>query len=302
MAFPLSCRQQESRADSNPPPIEIRATVEPAQMTTVTAQLDGQVRDLLAKAGSKVSAGGALVRLSNPVVERDAAVARANLEWIEARARGERPPAPAAPAQPRDNLEITAKILELKRDRFEKMKELRRTNDITQRELEYAEVEYLAAQREYNNERRVRAVAPPAPAQDVAVLRAERQRGTAEQRFAAQRESLLTITTPISGVVTRLHVKPGQSVLPREPVADVSDSTSVHVRGELAPELVRYVRPGQRVDVRIMSVPPRTFADEIEYVMPVAPGSGSRNATVVVTLPNPDGSLQPSTEAVITLR
>ena len=95
----------------------------------------------------------------------------------------------------------------------------------------------------------------------------------------------------------------GQAVFPRDAIAEVSDASTVHVRGGVAPELLRYIRPGMKVDVRILSVPPRTFADEIDYINPApAGGSDSSAATVVVTIPNPDGSLQPNTAALIMLQ
>jgi hypothetical protein len=55
--------------------------------------------------------------------------------------------------------------------------------------------------------------------------------------------------------------------------------------------------------VKVLTVPARTFADEIDLVIPVGgAGADSRSATVVVAIPNPDGSLQPNTEALITVR
>jgi len=298
----VHCRQDEIRANSEPPPIEIKATVQPAQSMTITAQIDGKVESIAVREGTRISAEGPILQLTNAAVERDAASVRAQLEWIETRLRRGGRPAPAAPARPRDSLEITARILEVKKQRFEKMKQLRTTNDITARELEHAEVEYLAALRDFNNERRVFAGGAPASADDRELLRIERRKAIAEERFATQRQSLLRVTSPISGTVTRLHVTEGQVVFPRDPIADVSDVATLHVRGSIAPELLRYVRPGMRVDVKVFSVPPRTFADEIEYIIPVQAGSESRSATVVATIPNPDGSLQPNTEALITLR
>jgi cobalt-zinc-cadmium efflux system membrane fusion protein len=295
----LSCGREGASAGSAPPPIEIRATLHPAQSLTITSQIDGQVSVLAVRDGAKVTAGSEIARLQNPAVERDAAYARAQREWVEARLRrGSRPA--AAPNQPRGNLEIAAKILELKRKQYETMKSLRKGRDVTAREVEQAEVEYLAAQRDYNNERRA-AAGVPVLAEDPAALKIEQQKIVAEERFATQREKLLRVTTPIGGVVTRVHVTAGQGVFPRDPIADVSDNTIMQVRGNLAPELLRYVRPGMRVDVKILTVPPRTFADEIDSILPAQQGAG-RGATVIANIPNPDGSLHPNTEAVITLR
>lgn len=302
-AFLLHCQQSESRADSNPPPIEIKATIQPARTATITAQLDGQVESIAVREGARVEANDLLVQLTNAVVERDAAVTRAQLDMLDARVRKAVRPVAASPALPRDTLEITAKILELRQQRLGKMKDLRRSNDVTARELEQAEIEYLTALRDYNRERQLTSGGAPVSVVDRELLEIERQKVAADERFAARRQAQLGIVSPIAGVVTRLHVTQGQPVFPRDPIAEVSDSGTFHVRGGVAPELLRYIRPGMRVDVRILSVPPRSFADEIEYVIPVS-GSGpeSRTATVVVTIPNPDGSLQPNTEALITLR
>ena len=150
---------------------------------------------------------------------------------------------------------------------------------------------------------RVDRTTAPSIAGDTETTRIERERLLAEEKFAQQRLALLHITSPIAGVITRLQISEGQAIFPRDAIAEISDLTTVQVRGNVAPELLRYIRPGMRVDVRVMTVPPRTFADEIKYVIPVTGSTPeSRSATVVVTIPNPDGALQTNTEALITLR
>jgi len=298
-----ACRQRESAAANAPPPIEIRATVRPAEAMTIHAQIDGQVVDLFTREGSAIAANAPVAQLANAAVQRDSEVTRAQLALIDARLRRPRTRAVSSPARPRDAMEITEKILRLRKERFDKMRALRATNDVTTGDLEQAEIEYLAALRDYNNERRGAPAGAPAGEGDRELLTLERQKTSAEERFATQRQSLLRITSPLAGVVTRLYIAPGQSVFPRDPIADVANVTSLQVRGTIAPELVRYVRPGMRVDVKILSIPVRTFADEIEAVLPMeASGTGARGGTIIVIVPNPDGSLQPNTEALITLR
>lgn len=297
-----NCGRSEIGAASQPPPIEIKATVRPAQAVTIAAQIEGRIESLAVTEGAAVAKDAPVAQLRNAAVERDAVVASSQLQWIELRLRRGGRAAPAATGTARDGLEITSRILELRKQRFEKMQALRRSGDVTARELEYAEVEYLAALRDFNHERRLYTGGSAAP-DDPELLRIEREKAGAEQRFAAERAALLRITSPMEGTVTRVHVAAGQSVFPRDPIADVADVATLQVRGELAPELLRYVRPGMRVDVKVFTVPVRTFADEIDSVIPMQGNdSSSRSAAVVVTIPNPDGSLQPNTEALITLR
>lgn len=297
-----ACSSETESAGTAPPPIELRATVHPARSMTITAQIDGKVEATLAQEGTTIAADSAIVQLSNALVSRDAAVASAQLDWIEARLRRRSPGAAPVPVRSADGLTITARILQLRTQRLDKMKALRGSKDVTARELEQVEVEYLAALRDYNNERRAASGVAPVAA-DGELLRIEHQKQAAETHFAAERQSLLRITSPIGGTITRFHVSRGQNVFPRDPIADVSDTSSLQVRGSVAPELLRYIKPGMPVDVKILSVPPRTFADEIESVAAVQGiGAESRSAIVVVTITNPDGSIQPNTEALITLR
>jgi len=297
----LGCRRSETRADE-PPPIEIKAMVHPAQSATIAAQIDGQVTSINVKEGTAVTPGTPIALLSNATVERDAAVAHAQLAWIETRlSRGGRAPRVApVPQQSRNNIEITSRILQLKKERLDKMRQLRKTSDVTQQEVEQAEAEYLFVLRDYNQIRAGGSVAVAAAGDDVQLLRIERDKAAAEDKFAAQRRDLLQLTSPIAGTVTRVAVTAGQAVFPRDVVAEVSDVANVNVTGSVAPELLRYIKPGMPVQVKIFSVPPRTFADSIDAILPAQ--TDSRTATVVVSLPNPDRSLQSNTDAVITLR
>ena len=303
-AFLLQCRQDDTRADE-PPPIEIKAAVHPAQSVTITSQIDGQVTAVNVRVGAMVAPNAPIAELSNPTVERDAAVARAQLDWVETRIRRGGAAAPRTVSHPRksNSTDLTARIVELKRQRYEQMKQLARTKDITKAELENAEADYLGALRDYNDRRGLTgAVVTPASTDDVALLRIERDKTAAEEKFATQRKSLLTITSPIAGNVTRINVVPGQAINPRDPIAEVSDTSTLSVTGNVAPELLRYIRAGMPVQVKIFSVPPRTFADRIDHIMPVGSGTDARTATIVVSIPNPDRSLQPNTDALITLR
>lgn len=271
-------------------------------MTTITARVDGVVESVGVADGGRVASGGLIVQLANAAVERDATVANAQVALIDARLRRAAEPARSGSGRTEATTDISAQILELRRDRYEKMKALRGTNDVTAGALQQAEVEYLAALRDYTNERRA-AAGTPMVAADTELLQLERQKLLADQKFAAHRQSLLTVTAPFAGVLTRVHVTSGQAVYPRDPIADVADLSTLQVRGGIAPDLLRFVRPGTRVQVRILSTPVRTFADEIDAIVPARAGAAEPALPeIVVTIPNPDASLQPNTEAIITLR
>ena len=100
-----------------------------------------------------------------------------------------------------------------------------------------------------------------------------------------------------TGVVTRVAVRLGESIFPRDPIVQIANTTNVEVRGLIAPELTRYARAGMPVEVKIFTVPPRRFTVPIKNVLP-----GNGGATLVVEVPNPDGVLQEGQTAVVTVK
>jgi HlyD family secretion protein len=290
------CARDEVRVGADAPPeIEIRGTTEPLRALTVSALVDGSVVEVPVREGESTTAGKVVALLSNPSIERDSEIARAQVELLSARSTA------LAPARPSSSNrgEVASRLVALRRERLERYRQLRKTHDVSEAEVAMAEAEYLGALREEAAERRDAVVVTPSNR----ITALELSKARAEEKFARSRETLLRPATPIAGTITAVHVVPGQVVFPHDPLVDIVDVTSLRIRGEVAPELVRYLRPRTRVEVKLFTVPPRTFVDEIDQVVPTAGVVGAtRGASVYVTIPNPDGSLQPNTPAVVTVR
>jgi len=190
-------------------------------------------------------------------------------------------------------------VLENKRAKLQRYRELRRHNDVAEQELEDAENEYAWAQRDYLTQRDggegVRV-----DDRNRAALQIELVKAHADERAARERLDALRITSPISGTVTATHAIQGQAVYTRDPLLDVTDLSTIEVRGDIAPELLQFVQPGTPVDVKIFSVPPRTFRVAVDHVVAALPNSSA--SSVVVRLPNGDGQIKPNTPAKITAR
>lgn len=99
-------------------------------------------------------------------------------------------------------------------------------------------------------------------------------------------------------MVMRLRVKSGSDVYTRDPVAEIVDSTSARVQASVAPELLHFVKPGQVVEVKLLTIPSRRFREPIARV--IQPGADT-GAAIIVNIPNPDRMLQPGTPAIITI-
>ncbi|HYO78905.1 MAG TPA: efflux RND transporter periplasmic adaptor subunit [Thermoanaerobaculia bacterium] len=303
--LPLACRNAERGAAAEPPPIELKATVAPFDGVTVHSPIEGTIVELKMTEGAAVQQGDVLATLTNPIVERDLAYARAAVLAAEQRLRNVGAPA----AQPRSNPErdrtrerVAADLVRQKQQRLERLRGLLAAGDVSRQDVENAEAELSLARRELEAERdRFAGPAPAAaaPAADRALLAAEAERARADQAFAEHRKAQLAIKAPASGTIARLRVAAGADVYTRDAIADIVDSRVVRVQAQLAPELQRFVSAGRPVDVKLLTMPPRRFREPIARVHPPGSEAGS---SIVVNIPNPDRMLQPGTSAVITIK
>ena len=285
------CNKQPDAVAAGAPQIELRAEVAAAQTAAAIAPFDGRVANIAVREGSVVQAGTIVATLTNPSVDRDLAFARAQVAVAEQRLRV-KPPAAARDSGARQK--ATASILanrEAKRNRY---RELYKTHDVSKEELENAENEYNAALRDWLAERERATVTVVQT--DTGLMQLELEKARSEAALAADRQSMLTIIAPIAGTVSRVNARVGETVFPRDAIVEITDNTTAQVRGAIAPELMRYVRTGMPLQVKVFTVPPRRFTAPVRAIVPAANG-----ATVVLDLPNPDGVLQAGQQAVITV-
>jgi multidrug resistance efflux pump len=292
----VSCDREDDAVAADVPKVEIRAQVASAQTAMAIATVDGRVATIDVAEGASVQPGQVVATLTNASVDRDLAHARAQVALAEQRLRDARKPIATSlilgdsGARERASAEIL-KNRETKRDRY---RELFKTRDVSKEELENAENEYAAALRDYLAERERASIKVVQP--DTSLLQLELEKAKAEEAFVAERKSLLRVVAPIGGVVTRVHARAGESIFTRDPVVEIQNDATVDVRGTIAPELVRYVRAGMPVEVKVFTVPPRKFNVPVKAVVP-----GPAGATLVVDLPNPDAVLQAGQQAMITV-
>ncbi|HEX6099543.1 MAG TPA: efflux RND transporter periplasmic adaptor subunit [Thermoanaerobaculia bacterium] len=293
LVFVTACADKPEVEAADVPRLEVRAAVATPQTASAIAAVDGRVATLLVSEGSVVRQGAQIATITNPGIDRDIAYAKAQVAVAEQRLREARRPIAQtlilgdAGARERASAEIL-KNREAKRDRY---RQLFASHDISKQELEDAENEYAVALRDWLVERE--RASQKVIETDNSILQLELDRAKAELAFATERRTLLEVRAPISGVVTRVAARPGETIFPRDPVVEIANNATVEVRGTIAPELQRYVRTGMPVEVKVMTVPPRNYTVPIKNVLP---------GTLVVELPNPEGALTAGQTAVITVK
>lgn len=293
-----ACHDSDTASAADPPKIELKASVAPLEGTVVTASVDGEIAQVQTSEGATVHAGDPLFTLTNPAVERDIAYAHAAVIAAESRLRQSHA-APRRVQQSDEGERTAAAIVQSKQQKVDRLRALLASGDIAKQELQDAETELAVAKRDLAAERDRRTNAVAAPSADPAVLQAEAERARADLSFAEHRKAQMTIKAPASGTIAQLRVRAGDQVYPRDPLAQIVDSSTVRVQAQLAPELLRFVHAGATVDVKLMTIPPRRFREPIARVTPPGAEGGP---SVTVNVPNPDRMLQPGTPALVTIR
>ncbi len=119
------------------------------------------------------------------------------------------------------------------------------------------------------------------------------------QLEAAQSElSALEVRAPFAGVVDRLDVEKGSSVLAGSPVAILLALDPILAVGEVSESDLRHIENGDKADVRLVSG--QVFSGAIRYISREAT-SATRTFRVEISAPNPEDRIPAGMTAEVTI-
>ena len=302
----LSCRKTDGPREREFKDVSFPAVVYAARSAQIVAPADGLLESLEVREGNVVRKGAPLARLSADELRRDLEAARARVAAAAARARSleaeraarERDEASRASraASAERALSVVSRNKQRKLERYRMLLE---TRDVSRQELEDAENEYAQALRDEELSRATIRRDSAAAAEQLAAEADLAQALSDAERLAARVEAL-EVRAPIPGTVMNLKALAGTRLFVRDAIAEIVDLETVEVRGVVPPELSQLFRPGMKVEVKVLTVPPQTFRTTVSLLLPAqGAGAGDRGQTAVVVLPNPDRSLSPNDKARI---
>ena len=131
---------------------------------------------------------------------------------------------------------------------------------------------------------------------EVAVRQAEAQEGLARKQLADTR-----LLSPLSGVVARRGIQPGEAVGPGMPVFTIIDVDQVRVRVGVPEAEIGRLRTGQGATVSIPSLGGQTFQGRVR-VVGIAADPVSRTYVVRIAVPNPNRILKPGMIAEVRIQ
>ena len=155
--------------------------------------------------------------------------------------------------------------------------------------------EWIAAQEEFLSLRRMQGT-DLAPLIDAARQRM-RQTGMSEEQIRLVESSgrthpRITLSAPISGVLSELMVREGMTVTPGTTLARINGLSTVWAQAEVPESQSALVRPGAKVQARSAAAPGETFVGAVQAIVPEV-NAATRTLKARVELANPAGRLVP---------
>lgn len=122
----------------------------------------------------------------------------------------------------------------------------------------------------------------------------------AQVERSGKAQSILTLTSPIGGVLQELNARAGMTVAVGDTLARVNGLSSVWLAVAVPEVEAGAIAVGQPVEARLPALPGEVLSGTISAILPET-NPDSRTVRVRVELPNPDGRLRPGLTAQVRL-
>jgi HlyD family secretion protein len=293
-------------ADNNK--IEGSGTIE-ADLVTVSAQVSGDVKEILVDEGARVAKHDSLAVINSTILglqleqaQKGVALAQTQLVLVTKGARIEDiEQAEAALVQAENNNRIAS-------EDAGRMEALYKTGSVTQKQYDDAKARaaiaaagYGAAQQGLN---KIRNISRP---EEVEAALIRRDQARIAVKLAEEELGYATITSPLSGIVTHKMIEQGELVFPGSALFSISDPASIHLSIYVTERELARVFIGQSAAISIDAYPDKTFPGEVIYISPIAEFTPKNVQSkddrvklvfeVKIRVPNPDEVLKPGMPA-----
>lgn len=259
--------------------IHVTGTLTAQESAEVAAEIAGRVVATPVERGSRVGAGGELVRIAATEVDAQAREAEANAAQIEARLGISGGAAFEAAKVPEVASAHATRMLA--RTDFERARALHAGQMISQAEFDQKSAQLESAERQYD-------VARNAAEQQFQSLLGARARVTVAQKAAAD----TVVRAPFAGVVGERFVSTGDYVTRGTKVASVMRVDPLRVELTVPAQYVSAVSAGGEVTFQVDAYPGQVFTGQVRYVSPSVTAE-TRALVVEALVPNASGQLKP---------
>ena len=259
-----------ARLDSIARTLELTGEVVATRRVTITALKDGPIAFCPWREGDAVKAGETLVRIERETLRAEALSAQAALQTAQAKLDDLQSGArPEEIKRAEANLKRTEAVLAEARRQYERQAELIKTSVASQQDVDKAKEQLDVAEADATAARQTLKMLETGPTvTEIAVQKAAV--GEAEARLALAQAHLAEceITSPFDGVVSQVHVRPGDMASVRAPLLEMFAPDSLVVRFAAPEAQADSVRKGMTLRVSLDALPAADFEARIIRIYP----------------------------------
>lgn len=266
----------------------------PENSTSISPQIAGWIEKVLVVEGSRVRAGDELLRLDSRLAEADYARASASVDEktaiLQRLKHGPRTEEIEVARHDAHRAEVAIGAL---RNEIEALKGLQARGEVSPIQFQKAQSSLQAAEAESASAAaKLKLLKAGARPEEIAEAEARLKAAKAELVTAKLNFDLCRITSPIDGIVTQLAVRQGMYVERIANIATVVDLSKLFMQIRVPSAYLARVNPDAAVDVRVSSLPDKTFQGKIARIGGQAdPTTGDVDALAEIT--NDGGLLRP---------
>ena len=268
--------------------LEVVGTLAAEDQVTVSSEVEGVVRRVLADLGDRVTSGQPLVELDREKLQYNLDQQRA--AHARALTRYGAPNADSLP-QVEDTPDVRRAAAELDQARqgFDRAAALNKRQLIAQQALDDADTAV-----------RLKRAAYDTALQEVKNLRTDIDASAAAMKLAERALRDTSIRAPFDGYVQQRMVSLGELVKAQMPVMSVVRVDPLKLRSEIPERMAPWVKVGQPLTLRVDAYPDRSFSATVSRISP-AVTTETRTFAFEALAPNSEALLKPGTFARVRL-
>ncbi|EST54727.1 RND transporter [Brevibacillus panacihumi W25] len=274
-----------------------------AEEVQVVSKVSGKVATVPVQEGSVVKQGDTLVTLEASDFQEQINQAQAAIAGAEARLRDTKAGARTQQLQQlASTVEQAQATLKVAENNYTRMKALFDSGALSQAELERVTLDTEKARTGLEQAQAAYDLAKAGPTADsVAALEAEVARLRSSLDMAKNGYDNTIIHAPISGIVAKKNVNPGEMAGAGAPLLVLVKMDQVKVEASVPQAMINNVKVGSTVDVKVAGMAEKVWSGEVEFVSPVSDANSS-SFPIKVRLDNQDGLLRAGMVAEVYLQ
>ena len=250
-----------------PEPLLVQGEVDATRLD-IAARVDGRVAEIPVQRGQDVGAGAVLVRIDNPeTISKNKqalaakVVAVAQLANINAGTRAE------VIAARKAALERSQAGVVLAQQTFDRVRQLAESGNAPQARLDQATDSLHESQRTQDQAKSAYEQAVNGyTKEEHQIAEADVQKAIADIQEVQSIVDQMVIYAPVASQVYKRNVEPGEYVSPGVPLVTLIDLRDMWVHFDLREDLVRALKVGDRLDVRIPALGDQSITVEVRLI------------------------------------